>query len=1044
MNPTNEPNPRSGWMRGLPACLVASLAASLPAFAQTAGTPSSAAPGAAEESVITMEAFSVTGSNIRRTDQEKVLPVTVMNFEAIQARDAATPADMLVALPQITNIPNNETSVNAVAARGGVVTVALRGLGAGNTLVLLNGRRSPFHPFNTQSVNVNTMPSFGVQQVEVLRDGASAIYGSDAVAGVVNYITKKDPTGTEVSVRFGVTEHGGGADYSFNLGHGMTFADGKGSLLLGFTAYDRDYIWWRERDVSATGDKSGSARAPWNVLGSPYDRLTQTSQWVQFRVGEDALTGTINRVYPINGTPTLTTAALPRQYFADYNEYTVGQPRSRRYNLFNRMEYQLTDSIRAFGELGFYYAYSSTHRQPITLSSSDSRVSLSADNPFNPRGSRFYSPTGANNADGTRRLVGTPTPITITAMTLDDGGIEDVFARDNVWRGVAGLSGSFGASTWTWESALMYGFVNTKDYVFNGVRDSKLDDAAHRTDATAWNPFGMTFKVEGDSVVYNAPYTNPKQVRDSYTETLTRFGKSSIFSADFRANGEIAEIWAGKISASTGIEFRREYREDFRPPYHNFIPAGAVNARGEALDPNNTDFLVTSPKGDLFASREISSAYAETVVPLVSTESNFPLVYSLEANASVRYEDYSDFGETTKPKFGLNYKPTSWSMLRASLNQGFSAPQLDALYQPASFSVASPPGVRDTVRNDHFQSAGRPLDSQVLIRTYNLANSDLQPEESDGLSVGIAVDVPFVRGLSFTVDYWEIEQKNLIQAQGRDTALDEQLVRAYTQQQLAKGIPIDQINTGFHLDPTSPNTYVGDGNTLRYAVTDQDRALFAAANALLPASEQMAAVGVYAGIVSQQVNRTGKNFTNGIDYNLSYSLPDTAFGQFRVSTEWSQFLNKFTKTTPTSQKNDDIISMSTNEWKSNTTIQWRKNDWSGSISAVWTSDIRTGATTTAALYNSLGRPDYIRPVFNNGTTTYYEEGYDALQVNVGLSYRFQNDANKWVAGTTIRLGINNILDEEPSEAATASGYNPTTGGSLWIGRAYSLTFTRAF
>jgi len=1023
--------------------LAAALCSSV-AFSQTAPAPSAAAPGAPAEQIITMEAFSVTGSNIKRTDQEKVLPVTVMNFEAIQARDAATPADMLVALPQITNIPNNETSVNAVAARGGVVTVALRGLGAGSTLVLLNGRRAPFHPFNTQSVNVNTMPSFGVQQVEVLRDGASAIYGSDAVAGVVNYITKKDPTGTEVSVRFGVTEHGGGADYQFNLGHGLTFADGKGSLLMSFTAYDRDYIWWREREVSRSGDKFATARAPFNVLGSPYDRLTATSQWVSYRVGNDAITGTVNRVYPINGTPTITTAALPRSLFADYNDYTVGQPRSRRYNLFNRMEYQLTDSIRAFGELGYYYAYSSTHRQPITLSSSDALVTMSADNPFNPRGSRFYSATGANNADGTRRLTGTPTPITITAMTIEDGGIEDVFARDAVWRGVAGLGGSFGESTWTWESALMYGRVDTKDYVFNGVRDSKLDDAAARTDATAWNPFGMTFKVDGSSVVYNAPYVNPKQVRDSYTETLTRFGTSQIFSADFRANGEVAEIWAGKISASTGIEFRREYRDDWRPPYHNFIPAGAVNSRGEPLNPNNNDFLVTSPKGDLYASREISSAYAETVVPLVATDSNFPLVYSLEANASVRYEEYSDFGEATKPKFGLNYKPTSWSMLRASLNQGFSAPQLDALYQPASFSVASPPGTRDDVRNNHFQLAKQPLDTQVLTKTYNLANEDLQPEESDGMSVGIAVDVPFVRGLSFTVDYWEIEQRNLIQAETRNVSTDLELILAYTQAQLARGIPIDQIQTGSRVTPDGPNTYIGESNTLRQPVNDNDRALFAAANAALPASQQLAAVGILEGSISQQVNRKGKNFTNGIDYNLSYSLPNTSFGQIRVSTEWSQFLNKFTKRTETAPKDDDIISMATAEWKSNTTVQWRKDDWSGSISAVWTSDIRTGATTTRALYESVGRPDYIREVLNNGSTTFYEEGYDALQVNVGLSYRFQNDANKWVAGTTVRLGINNVLDEEPSEAATASGYNPTTGGSLWVGRAYSLTFTRQF
>ena len=1031
-------------MRALPAGLVASLAASLPASAQTAATPSAAASPAPEESVITMEAFSVTGSNIRRTDQEKVLPVTVMNFEAIQARDAATPSDMLVALPQITNIPNNETSVNAVAARGGVVTVALRGLGAGNTLVLLNGRRAPFHPFNTQSVNVNTLPSFGIQQVEVLRDGASAIYGSDAVAGVVNYITKKDPTGTEISVRFGVMEHGGGADYQFNLGHGMTFADGKGSWLMGFTAYDRDYVWWRERDVSKTGDKYATARAPWNIPGSPYDRLTQTGPWVQFRVGEAARTGTVRRVYPINGVPTITTAALPREYYSDYNDFTVGQPRSRRYNLYNRVEYQLTDAIRAFGELSYYRSTSNTHRQPITLSVSDARVTLVADNPFNPLGSRFYSPTGAANADGTARLTGTPQPITISAMTLDEGGIEDVYARDRVIRAMAGLSGTFGDSTWTWESALMFGHVDAKDYVFNGVRDSKLDAAARRTDATAWNPFGMTFKVQDGQVVYNAPYRNSDQVLASFTETLTRFGTSEIFSADFRTGGTVFETWAGTVSASTGLEFRREYREDTRPPFHNFNEAGAVSAAGIPLDPFNNDFLVTSPKGNLYASREISSAYAETVIPLVSPENDIPLLYSLEANASVRYEDYSDFGETTKPKFGVNYKPTAWSMIRASLNEGFSAPQLDVLYQPASFSVSSPPGVRDTVRNDHFVSAGLGSDTQVLIRTYNLANANLRPEESEGKSLGIAVDVPFIRGLSFTVDYWEIEQTNLIQAQGRDTALDEQLLRAFTQAQLAKGIPVDQIDVGYHTDPDSVSTYVGDRNTLRAPVTDGDRARFAAANAVLAPGDQLAPLGTYLGAISQQVNRTGRNFTNGIDYNLSYNLPETPFGQIRISTEWSQFLNKFTKQTPTSQKNDDIISMANFEWKSNTTLQWRKDDWSGSLSAVWTSDIRTGATTNATTYNALGQPDYIRPVFNNGTTTYYEEGYDALQVNLGLSYRFQNDANKWVAGTTIRLGINNILDEEPSEAATASGYNPNTGGSLWLGRAYSLTFTRRF
>jgi outer membrane receptor protein involved in Fe transport len=990
-----------------------------------------------------LDAFVTTGSNIKRLDQEKTLPVTVVTTEMIEARDSATPMDLLIGIPQVTDIPSNETSTNAVAARGGNANVALRGIGSANTLVLLNGRRNPMHPFNTSSVNVNTLPTFGVQQVEVLRDGASAIYGSDAVAGVINYVTKKQAEGTEYSLRYGFTEHGGGMDIQGNFGFGKTFAHGKGTWLMGLTAYNRDAIFWREREWSASSDKHLQARPPFNVPGSTYDNTTNVSRWPSFTVA--GLSGT-RWFFPLDGTPTgtpaLTTTALPRSLYADYNAYTTGQPMSARGNIYNRIEYELTPSLRVFGEISGYVSKSQTSRQPITLNSSDSIVVLSANNPYNPYGSRFYSPTGTANADGTARLTGTPAAVTLSTVLMVDGGPEKVTASDTMYRLVGGLGGTFGKSTWSWETAAMLSGVRATDFATNSVRDSYLRAAALRTDATAWNPFGYTFKVQNGAVVADQPYTNPKAVRDYYTVSANRFGHSRMASYDVRANGQVVDYWAGSLSASAGGEWRYESKEDHKDPFVALNSPG-IGPDGQPYDVNDNDILVMSPKVPYAASRVIVSAFAEAVAPLVAPKNQLPLMHSLELDASARLEHYSDFGTTTKPKFGVNWKPVRSLMVRASVNQGFRAPDLEDLYRPPSYTVGSPPGTRDTVRNNFLTqtSVGLPADVQILAKTYNLGNSALQPEQSEGRSVGLALDVPKIKGLSFSIDYWEITQNSLITSKGRDTDLDSQLLRAYTQQQLAAGKNINDIDVGYHVSPGDPSTYVGDPYTLRLPVTAADRALFAQANAKLSPANQLAPLGQWVGSISQTVNSTGRNFTNGFDYSMSYSLPRTPLGQFRLNTDWAMFLNKFSKTTPTSQKNDTVIGMVTAKWKGSATLQWRKAAWSAAVNASYSSMVGSGATTTAASYAALNQPDYIRVVYNNAATSYREIGSDQLQLNGSVSYRFSRET-KWLRGATVRLGINNLLDATPNLTNAAAGYSGGTGSSLWVGRAYTFTFTR--
>ncbi|MEY2879980.1 MAG: Vitamin transporter BtuB precursor [Verrucomicrobiota bacterium] len=986
-----------------------------------------------------MEAFTVTGSNIKRLDLEKSLPVTIIGTDEIEARDAATPMNLLEGLAYITDIPENETPTNAIAGRGDNANIALRGLGAGNTLVLLNGRRMPFHPFTAGAVspvNVNVLPA-SVQQIEILRDGASSIYGSDAVAGVMNFIARRRPAGGDLSFRYGTTEHGGGTDYQGKIGYAAPFAQGRGNYMIGASAYTRDPIYLRQREISKSADKTRYARDPFNAAGGSQDDRTPIGIWPRFVTA----TSTANRwLYPINGVPTLTTTTIPRAQFADYNPYIIGQPQSTRYSLNSRVEYDLKPRLRAFAEFTGYFSTSMTQRQPITLADSDRVVTLSANNPYNPFGSRFFNPTGTANTDGTARLTGNPQTISIGDMIMADGGPERIETSNRMHRFLVGLQGKFGHSTWEWEVGAMTGGVRATDSAVNSIRDSLLIAAAQRADATAWNPFPYTFKVVNNAVVVDQPYQNPASVRGGYTQAATRYGNTRIDSFDAKASGDVLTLWSGPIGASFGTEWRRDSKLDRKNPFIGKNPADS------GLDPNDNDIVVMSPRDTFRASRTIASAYAETAIPLVARKNNVPLVRSLDFNASARFEHYSDFGKTTKPKYGLTWRPGASVLLRASRNEGFVAPDLTRIYAPTQFSRTSPPGDLDTVRSNFFTGAGRPADTRVLTINYNVANRALQPEVSKGTSAGLGFEVPGIKGLSFTVDYWEIEQRSLIISDGRSTSVDDGRLRAYTQAQLAAGVPIDRIDVGYRLTPGDESgNYKGDPNTLRARVTAADLALFAAANASLAASRQLAPLGTLIGGVNTFRNSTGKNFTNGFDYTLRYQVPPTRLGRIALSIEWAQFLNKFSKLTPTDEKNDTVHDMVIPRTKITTNLTWRKAGWSASANFVYHTPIWTGSNASQASFDRLkDSVTYLRAIYNNGALAFHEIGEKQTQLNLGLGHRWGAQANWWLRRTSLRVGVNNAQDREPTHSQAQTGYVGSLGSSQWIGRAYSFTYARDF
>ncbi|HLP24250.1 MAG TPA: TonB-dependent receptor plug domain-containing protein, partial [Acidobacteriota bacterium] len=271
--------------------LPASLALASLSFAQSAPAP--AAPEPREDQPVKLDQYVVTGSNLKRLDQEKTLPVTVIDRDAMEVRDAAQPADLLVALPQITGLPGNETATLGATARGDNSSASLRGIPSSNTLILLNGRRLPPHPISqseagvpTLTTNVNILPNRGIERIDVLRDGASSIYGTDAVAGVVNYLMRREFRGTELQLRYGETRYGDGAEARVALTHGFDFANGKGRGIVTADFYQREATYARDRAFMAESDNSYRAPAPWNVsTNTTFNLRSATSEYGNYTLG---------------------------------------------------------------------------------------------------------------------------------------------------------------------------------------------------------------------------------------------------------------------------------------------------------------------------------------------------------------------------------------------------------------------------------------------------------------------------------------------------------------------------------------------------------------------------------------------------------------------------------------------------------------------------------------------------------------------------------------------------------------------------------------
>ena len=1022
-------------------------------------------PSNKNEEPVVLERVTVTGSNIKRLEQEKTLPVTVIDRDAMDGRDASQASDLLTALPQVTGLPGNETATLGATARGDNATVSLRGIPSSNTLVLLNGRRLPPHPISqaeagvpTLSTNVNQLPNRGLQRVDVLRDGASSIYGTDAVAGVINYITRTNYDGTDLTVRFGETRYGDGREIRSTLTHGFGFGAGKGRALVVLDLFKRSAIYARDRAFSAEADNSYRAPAPWNVsTDTTFNLRSATTEYGNYSTGTVNSSGVFTAARPTGVPATLVATSgtffivptasgvgfqtttpsrtgVTHDYYWNNNAYRVIQPETKRGNLFVSGEYELLPRLTLFTEFSAYRSRSITYREPDGITAStDGDIIVPATNPYNPFGTRFWSTTGAPNTDGTARLTGTPSAVRITNKRLTDLFTRTASVEDNIYRGILGLRGQI-LQSWNWEAALLWAEARVTDDEDGPSRKSLIKNAINQTDPTlAFNPFTRTFAVQNGALVITGPFVSPASVQNTFRSHFIRDGITKLGSGDVRATGDLIPIWGGNsVGAAVGGEYRYETYDDFRPPFAGLNPADS------GLDPTSNDFLGFSPNSDTHGNRHVLAAYVETVVPLVGGKFHLPLVQSLELSASARYENYSDFGSTTKPKFGVNWRPTSWLLVRASYNQGFHAPNLAQLFTGTLIRTVT--GSTDTYRS---AVTGLPTDGPSNRRSVASGNPNLQPEESTGKSAGVVIEIPKVKGLSIGVDYWEIRQKNVIASSG-SIADDTQALLDATQAALTAGQSIGSIDLG-----SGTAAYRGDGSVVRLPVTQADRDFFTAYNATRVPGNQRAVVGAIDVLRTTYFNKASE-FVNGFDFDLTYRLPKFSFGNVVFNTSWTR-LNSFyaynsagASRTELRGTNSTSVGGGTPDWRGSISLTWRHSKWGAGVSAYYTGSYTdSGATTTQATYESLGSPAYIQPVFSSGSYSYRYVVSDSITYNANVSYRF-GGRNRWTRDTSVRVGVVNLFDAIPPLSSDSRGYDPAIYNLMARGRSWSVELDRKF
>lgn len=709
----------------------ATSAMALLAFSPASAQEQLAQAGAAVDEIV------VTGSRIVRDGYEAPTPTTVLSSEQFQQQAAPNVIDYLTTLPAFAGNYTPQTSTqNISAGTAGTSSVNLRNLGLQRTLVLINGQRSV--PSTVSGlVDVNTIPSQLIQRTDVVTGGASAAYGSDAVAGVVNFILDTKYTGVGGEVSGGITDYGDNGNFKVALTAGTPFANDRGHVIVSGQMTYQEGILIADRPWNRNGYGFMTNPAYGTGAGQTRDvpqRLLLTSVGPATAAkGGIIVSGPLKGIaFGPGGTPynfvygDLVSGGLMRggEWWAQDIHVDNGQsiePKLSSQNFFTRASYAVTDNIEVYGQWNWYHNHFISNGYGME---DFGGIVVPVANPY-------LDPSVAARA----------TALGLTSITIGSSNRDmNMVVQDNErWtnRVVFGLNGTFSAmdTDWTWDAYYQMGISRNSERATNSRIEPNYFRAIDSVRAANGSIIcRSTLTNPNDGCVPYNPFgigVNSQAQLDYVLDNAYRYQKftQNVMAASIQ--GEPFDTWAGPVSVATGIE-------------HRFEKSKGINS---SLDQQRVFF--GGNYAPTFGSYKVTEGFVETIIPLARDEQ---WAESFDLNAAVRATDYSSAGYVTTWKVGATYTPVADLTLRVTRSRDIRAPNIGDLYNAGTVVTDN---VIDTI-------AGPNNGQSVAYTGINGGNPNLTPEKADTTGIGVVFQPTFFEGFQASVDYWNIDVKDAI------------------------------------------------------------------------------------------------------------------------------------------------------------------------------------------------------------------------------------------------------------------------------------------
>lgn len=835
---------------------------------------------AAEEEQI--EKIMVTGSRIARAEVSSTSPITVVTKAQLTNLGITDVSSALRRLPAITgNSANNQSSSGAVA----IQTATLRGIEATNTLVLLNGRRMVGSD-EDGLVDLSSIPFEAISQIEVLKDGASAIYGSDAIAGVINIITRKNYEGFEVNARFGQSSKGDADEREVGLV--MGFSGNKGSMMIAASTSNNN--GWEEKDRYMTKETQRDYLGGSNISSgtTPFARLSG------FGLGDGTWT-----VLDANNPSDVTAFDYDTMGY-NYRAAQSGANDNKTTSVFVTGDYELSDDLTFFAELSFHDGFVQGNQAPPGVDTGWYGDSVDTPNAFK----RYPDAEGNNFGVGPNQKYNPFGEAGNVSRRFSEYGSRLYKTDNTISRYTFGLQGTI-FEEYDWE--LNFSSQSAELITRGGAQPSisMIERALSDECETAADPTCVALNVFGPE---GSITTDMLDFINTTSPVVTN--KNDLMFMQAHISGPVIELPAGDLMFSSGVE----YRED----QLSMEVDQAQRTATFDVSWGGSSTPVISPV------REITELYLELAIPVLD---------NLEVEAAVRYSDYSDIGEsTTNPKFGVIYEPLDMLKVRASYSTGFRAPTMAQMYQGQTSNINTSlydpcnPGNDVNFSSSKAECVALGLNPTFInnaIQSNDIiggGNPDLKPEEAENMTLGLVFEP--MENLSFTLDYFAIEQTNVVFASSRYV--------------------IDQNLAG---NPTFAGDVIRSNNGTGYIKT----------------------------IFSPQNNIAARNLS-GFDLNANYTL-ETDIGEWRINVD-TTLMSKFEVQDTSDTPFRDIVGTydsafgSIPEYKANIQLDWSMGNYRATWDANYNSEIKAAEddVMSAATFHNMQAGYFIE---NIGTDVHF-------------------------------------------------------------------------